>query len=203
MSLRQWPRRTAGGAAVGALTLAALGAGLAGAQTPEPISVDPGGGPPGTGLTVSGGGCTGIVNLVLLHGDDTLDLGDAVPGVDGDWSGGLVVPEDEGLRGETLSVTADCIGVGPDEGYASGSFTVDPAEEPPPTEPPPTQPPPTEPPPTSRPGAPGGGQSPGVPESPAVPSDGVTTTTTASSGTPTPPPMPPATPVAAQPAQVG
>jgi len=201
MSLRLRPNRAAGGVAAGALTLAALGTSLAGAQTPEPISTSPAGGPPGTAIAVSGGGCTGVVNLVLLHGDDTLDLGDAAVDGDGGWSGELNVPEDETLRGETLSITADCIGVGPDGGYASGSFAVDPGDEPPPEEPPPGEPPVDEPP-TD------GGLSPGSPAVPGqAPADVVAGASgdavTASASADLPAPMPPATPVVAQPPHVG
>lgn len=113
-----------GGLVLGGATFFAGGWGLAAAQAVEPIAVAPDSGPPGTAITVSGGGCTGTsVDLTLLQGDDTLDLTSATPDGAGDWSGTLTVPDDGSLAGAQLAVTADCLDG--DVVYGDSSFSVD------------------------------------------------------------------------------
>ena len=116
-------RGVIGGAGLGVVAVVAASAAMAGAQTPS-IAVTPDSGPTGTTISVSGDGCTGTeVALGLLEGSDTLDLGSATPGPDGDWSGTLTVPDDDALFGAELTITADCLGG--DVVYPAGSFGVD------------------------------------------------------------------------------
>lgn len=94
----------------------------AGAQV-APIGIEPTSGPPGTTITASGSGCDGTeVAVRLLLGDDTLDL-DTVSPTAGAWSGTLTVPDDDGLGGAELSVTAACIDG--TTAYGPASFSVD------------------------------------------------------------------------------
>jgi cell division septation protein DedD len=111
-----------GGASVGALALVTVGAGLAGAQATGSISVSPGTGAPGTTISVSGDGCHGTSVALLLVGDGTVDDGSASPDGDGAWSGTLVADEELVDPGDTLTITANCLGG--DVNYESGTFQV-------------------------------------------------------------------------------
>jgi hypothetical protein len=193
-----------GGVALGAGSVVALG-GLAGAQTPDDISVAPSSGAPGTTITVSGAGCLGDeVALLLLDGDATLDDGTAIPDDEGSWSGTLEVPGDFEEPTE-LAITASCLGG--DIVYDDGVFLVDPPDEGPDPTSPTTSSSTTTPPTSDTPGDPGapgdGGDTPGG----ATGGDdgGDTTPTTAAGSGPdtqmTPPPPP--EPVVTQPSFAG
>ncbi|HEY8547632.1 MAG TPA: hypothetical protein VIL36_21365 [Acidimicrobiales bacterium] len=150
-----------GGAAVGALALVTVGAGLASAQVGSPISVSPGSGEPGTTITVSGSGCDGdAVSLLLSGNNGTVDVDTASVDASQSWTGQLVADDSLVDLGETLTITADCLG-GTIE-YDTGVFevigvppttdtTAPPVTDPPTTEPPVTEPPVTEPPVTAPP----------------------------------------------------
>jgi hypothetical protein len=194
-----------GGVALGAGSVVALG-GLAGAQTPNDISVAPSSGAPGTTITVSGAGCLGDeVALLLLDGDATLDDGTAIPDDEGSWSGTLEVPGDFEEPTE-LAITASCLGG--DIVYDDAVFLVDPPDEDPePTTP--TTTPTTTPPTSGTPGGPGapgdGGGAPGGDTGDTGGGGGDTTPTTAAGSGPdtqmTPPPPP--EPVVTQPSYAG
>jgi hypothetical protein len=192
MPIRLRPLNAAGGVAVGALTFATLGTGLAGAQTTEQIEISPSGGPPGTPIAVSGSGCTGIVEVLLANGD-TLD-DDEVLDVTGDWTASVEVPDEDELHGMQLTITAECLGVGPE--YGAAFFEVDPDDTPSTTEPPSTTP-------TTGPPAPGGPGAPGGPSRPSTPAQPGGSTTTTTTRRDAPAPMPPATPVRGEPSYTG
>jgi hypothetical protein len=112
-----------GGASVGALALVTIGAGLAGAQVTNPIFVSPGTGAPGTQITVSGEHCDGTAVSLLLTGDGgTVDTDQATVGSDHSWSGSLTADEELVDPGQTLTITATCLGGSMI--YQSGSFVV-------------------------------------------------------------------------------
>ena len=184
MSIRLRRSGLIAGALGGGVALVTIGAGLAMAQpAQESLTVDPTSGPSGAAFVVSGTNCDSLsAQVVVSHGDATVATG--LSGViipppigTGAWSVTFDF-EEQGLEGETLGVSASCIGG--TTTYAPATYSVTdttpPPTDPPPTDPPPTDPPATDPPATQPPGTQPGTTAPG--------GTGGTTTTTASSTTP-------------------
>lgn len=159
-----------------------------GEETLPAPSLSPSEGPPGTEIAVSGTDCfeAHVVQVKLKLGGSKLDFDEPAVNEDGTWTGYLVVPDDDSLIGQQLTVNARCNPV-----YDPAVFNVTP-RPPGPTQPtvtqpttPPTPPPPPAPQPTAPAPTPVGAQQPAQPSAPQ------------------PTPAPAATPVTGQPELAG
>jgi hypothetical protein len=147
----------AGVATAALLVSAALAGGTAGAQAVPPLTVDPTSGPPGTVVSVSGGGCTTEDPALMadafpflvrvdeeLTEDDFLAGSEAEPAADGTWATTLTVPDGFDPEGVYV-VGAICVGLAETPEGDQLLFEYEPIEfdltGPPPTEPPVVTPP--------------------------------------------------------------